>query len=140
MPRWEKLKGGRGPRTLPPGTNHNEIVLPVGLKHLVKPERLRPDSAQHGPEAEEGKSAWPGTLGAHVGQSHPPSAPRAVAPPPRAFSQDGPPRPRPRPPRRPASVSTATRATGLFFPCPSASHHWRSRLVVSCVLRDWKVF
>lgn len=36
-----------------PHTNHNEIILSIGLKLLVKPECLRLDSAQHGPRAKE---------------------------------------------------------------------------------------
>lgn len=41
-------------------TNHNEIILPIGLKLLVKPERLRLDSAQHGPRAKEEKKVSSG--------------------------------------------------------------------------------
>lgn len=44
------------PRVAVDHTNHNEIILPIGLKRLVKAECLHLDSAQHGPEAEEEKA------------------------------------------------------------------------------------
>lgn len=72
-------------------TNHNEIILPIGLKLLVKPERLRLDSAQHGPRAKEEKKVSSGQAPprAHIRPVPPTqSAPGQVLLRPRGFTQD----------------------------------------------------
>lgn len=72
-------------------TNHNEIILPIGLKLLVKPKRLRLDSAQHGPRAKEEKKVSSGQAPprAHIRPVPPTqSAPGQVLLRPRGFTQD----------------------------------------------------
>lgn len=134
-----------------PHTNHNEIILAIGLKLLVKSERLRLDSAQHGPRAKEEKKS---ALGRHPLRAHirpvpsTQSAPGQVLLRPRGFTQDA------ADPNREASTpgprlhSSQGQGALLSLPeaeaqgekSPLASHHWRSRPVVSRVLKDWKVF
>lgn len=49
------LHSAETPGLCTPHTDHDELVLPISPERLVEPERLRLDSAQHGPGAEEGK-------------------------------------------------------------------------------------
>lgn len=134
-----------------PDTNHDEVVLPVGPEHLVKPERLGLDSAQHGPGAQEGQVS----LGPAAPRAQRPVPPPAPAParvtgargptldgaaPPRQPAS--PPRRRPARPARPDAGPRLPqpRRPGGSPPRTPAPHHWRSRLVVSGELRDAKVF
>lgn len=98
-PKWG-TEHRQGPRKLSsPHTNHNEVVLPVGPEHLVKPERLGLDSAQHGPGAQEGKvSLGPAPPRARRPVPPPEAAPARVTGP-RGPVPDG--AAPPRPPRHP---------------------------------------
>lgn len=60
-------------RPPPPHTNHDEIILLVGLERLVEAERLRLDSAQHGPGRGEESVGCGRSLGAEcrVRSPHP---------------------------------------------------------------------
>lgn len=46
-----------------PHTNHDEIILLVGLERLVEAECLRLDSAQHGPGRGGESVGWGWSLG-----------------------------------------------------------------------------
>lgn len=84
----------------PPHTNHDEIILLVGLERLVEAECLRLDSAQHGP-GREGESVG---LGLEFGSRVQSPEPASLSPDPDPGPRSTEPHPRVRIPERRAAT------------------------------------
>lgn len=150
------------PPSTRPSTNQKEIIFPIGLKGLVKPEGLSLDSAQHRPGAKSNSQQAAHTSSQHAtSEFHPRDAP---CPRVRGFGVPTPwlsgfplrgcrvlrslavgvPTPWPSGPPLPGRAGLASPQPlrpGCFCPPrPVAPHHWRSLLVVSRALRNGKVF